>query len=879
MKTLLNTSIKLIYLVLSFTFLNKEIKAQCGIKAGSNDSILVCGESTNLFIQTDWQLIPTVAMQKLRSISLIQKDILFVGADSGKVYKTINGGNSFFQINSPNTNGSIRDIWFFNQQSGLVFTDSAKIFKTSNGGNNWQEIYYPLTIPDSSYTWTQRVFNSVTFITENIGFVGGLIYSPSGIQGAIFYKTTNAGNTWTPVALPNIKGIEKVYFTDTATGYICSNGSILKTTNGGQTWVSIFNLQNASMKDICFINKDTGFAASNSILRTFDGGTTWTTINSPSLFARGIKTDQTNSLYVFYSGAIYKSVDLGNTWLKININASLGQYSHYIEAISFTYQHPGIAIGFDNNLNNGFVLKMDQIDSVLWVADNGLIDTLSTNPKVRPNFSTTYFVTAWMGGCSSFSDVTVLVNPLEINLKLLHTVSCGDSLQILTTSNINDENLYTYQWQPSTYLLGSNQIKPIALIKTNTNYKLTVSSNNGCMDTAITQVNLNFSINAGEDINLKCGTQKELAINQAGWSKQTITLEPPIITNLNEIIDAGSDTIYLLGGRKIWQSDKNGINWRPVYNISGLNAGLWVNRAHFTTPQIGYVSAFDDGPMQGAILKTTNGGNTWQTVNVGNFQLGGVYFTSNQTGYIAASPSKILKTTNAGNNWLAVNVPTTNGLSEIFFPSNTIGYAAGNNGAIIKTINSGNSWSNLITPITRQIRALYFTSIDTGFIGTYDTIWKTTNGGISWTPFPLDNEYSRSFYITDFAFVNAQHGYASAELYNMFPSYEGGAIFETKNGGLSWERMMADSSEKLKSLYVNNKGNGMAIGGNNHFIYKDIEPQNYLWSPSIGLNNPNLRSPIANPTQTTLYSVTANINECFATDSVLVSVSKFMNPS
>jgi len=44
----------------------------------------------------------------------------------------------------------------------------------------------------------------------------------------------------------------------------------------------------------------------------------------------------------------------------------------------------------------------------------------------------------------------------------------------------------------------------------------------------------------------------------------------------------------------------------------------------------------------------------------------------------------------------------------------------------------------------------------------------------------------------------------------------------------------------------------------------------FVWSPTTGLNNPNLKNPSANPLNTTRYFVTASIGKCNATDDVIV---------
>lgn len=46
----------------------------------------------------------------------------------------------------------------------------------------------------------------------------------------------------------------------------------------------------------------------------------------------------------------------------------------------------------------------------------------------------------------------------------------------------------------------------------------------------------------------------------------------------------------------------------------------------------------------------------------------------------------------------------------------------------------------------------------------------------------------------------------------------------------------------------------------------------YSWTPSTGLSNPNIANPVANPTATTQYTVTATLDRCSITDVVVVNV-------
>ena len=51
----------------------------------------------------------------------------------------------------------------------------------------------------------------------------------------------------------------------------------------------------------------------------------------------------------------------------------------------------------------------------------------------------------------------------------------------------------------------------------------------------------------------------------------------------------------------------------------------------------------------------------------------------------------------------------------------------------------------------------------------------------------------------------------------------------------------------------------------------------YTWSPSIGLSDPNIANPVANPTTTTTYIVTVDDGGCIASDSITIYVTSLVS--
>jgi hypothetical protein len=170
---------------------------------------------------------------------------------------------------------------------------------------------------------------------------------PKPIVGAGTCCTTN------PPALAatygNTSGRVTSVATDPANGSIVyagtAGGGVWKSTNGGSTWTStsagqatLASLEGASAIGALAIDPNNSLIvyagtgednqsdsqAGWGILKTTDGGTTWTNIGSAT-FARqhigGLVVDKLNSLRVFAATDIglYRSIDGGTTWTKVTL--------------------------------------------------------------------------------------------------------------------------------------------------------------------------------------------------------------------------------------------------------------------------------------------------------------------------------------------------------------------------------------------------------------------------------------------------------------------------------------------------------------------------------------------------------------------------------
>ncbi|MFM7022646.1 MAG: YCF48-related protein [Flavobacteriales bacterium] len=136
----------------------------------------------------------------------------------------------------------------------------------------------------------------------------------------------------------------------------------------------------------------------------------------------------------------------------------------------------------------------------------------------------------------------------------------------------------------------------------------------------------------------------------------------------------------------------------------------------------------------GTILKSTNTGTSFGSVNSGTAKnLKDIVFTGT-TGVAVGSSGTILLSTNSGNSWNSITSPTVNDLNAVAFFNASNGIIVGNNGTILKTSNGGTSWTN-ITPITIYLlnKVLYLSANEVVACGAHGTVMKSTNGGNDWS--------------------------------------------------------------------------------------------------------------------------------------------------
>ncbi len=234
---------------------------------------------------------------------------------------------------------------------------------------------------------------------------------------------------------------------------------------------------------------------------------------------------------------------------------------------------------------------------------------------------------------------------------------------------------------------------------------------------------------------------------------------------------------------------------------------------YFTSESTGYVVRGDS-----AIIKTTNGGLNWLSLNgTSGYNLTDIQFTSINTGYALGDNflnriGFLLKTTNSGTNWSVINFSDIT-LNSLKFIDDTVGYILTDSNFVYKTINGGMNWA------TQSLNGNFLTSFDfvdanTGFVsGYYAKFYKTTNGGNNWISSSGPDNIGLDF-------VDANIGYST-----VFNTILSSNIIKTTNGGSNWFIIYTRDSTFLGDPFFLNVSTGWVIGSkvrSNNIQYRMI---------------------------------------------------------
>lgn len=244
------------------------------------------------------------------------------------------------------------------------------------------------------------------------------------------------------------------------------------------------------------------------------------------------------------------------------------------------------------------------------------------------------------------------------------------------------------------------------------------------------------------------------------WDTINFPIGFPAGAGFNNIYALNSDTLFASSQQYILISYDGGRNWDNV-DPSLCSGGCSFGNLYFKNIDTGFIS------IGGTILKTYNRAKNFSIVydNSSTALVGHLQFLANKVGYASwgdyhdgSNYGYIIKSLDGGNSWNELPFKF-NYITDMYFLDEKLGFVFTFNGELYKTKNGGNSWSLVSNKLgLANYPYSFFSNEFDGFYCNKNCIYHTENGGISWAKEYIGN--SDSIYFRGLSFINPSIGYA-----------------------------------------------------------------------------------------------------------------------
>lgn len=248
------------------------------------------------------------------------------------------GGRIRAVVVSPTTNNTI-----------YIASVGGGVWKTTNGGTSWfslndnfpsmsvGSLIMDRTDPNVLYAGTGESYFDTEFGENN----------KSAIQGTGIYKTTDAGATWSQLPStmnPNFNCVSRMSMSPTNNQVILASTDtgLFRTSDGGATWTQVYT---GKVFDVDFHPSDgnravAGLPGAPGVIRSTDGGLTWinatglpANLRCETVWSKSVTGNVYAAVCTGSNAKVWKSTDFGATWVLKSTGSGPGNYEAYNVAI------------------------------------------------------------------------------------------------------------------------------------------------------------------------------------------------------------------------------------------------------------------------------------------------------------------------------------------------------------------------------------------------------------------------------------------------------------------------------------------------------------------------------------------------------------------
>jgi photosystem II stability/assembly factor-like uncharacterized protein len=194
---------------------------------------------------------------------------------------------------------------------------------------------------------------------------------------------------------------------------------------------------------------------------------------------------------------------------------------------------------------------------------------------------------------------------------------------------------------------------------------------------------------------------------------------------------------------------------------------------------------------------------TWTELNpkVPRVDYLGIHFVNKDTGWACGANGALIKTTNGGNSWKTINSQTTSPILKVKSYNSQIVIASGYDGLILRSIDGGETFTQVASGVTGDLWGLQMLNDTLGWAcGNRNSLIKTTDNGLTWQIL-LTPGYTSDYWCIDF--LNESYGFIAAN----------GKVLKTTDGGNNWEIIQAGDTRSLYTIDAIDSLHIVAAGG------------------------------------------------------------------
>jgi len=543
-------------------------------------------------------------------------------------------------------------------------------FKSLDGGETWSPIGGGLTpaLPFLTGIAVDPATPPRVYATARVGLDGGL------------YRSTDAGASW---SFTRLGGLDSVAI-DPATPstlYAVGDRGVLKSSDAGANWTSVQPEPSVCVA-IAPSSPSTVYAGGNELLKTTDGGATWTTVlvNSESSVAVAIHPTMPNIVYAGLEDAgVFKTVDGGTTWTPIGPAVRDGQVLTVL-GLAIDPANPDTVYASGLTVNGGFSVYKTTNGGTTWTS-TPITVRLTSAIALAPATPATVFVGAFDDGVWRSTDGAASWNQASTGLANTWVRALAVDATAGTVYAATDRNGIARSTD------GGATWTPTASIDSGLSTLLAVATDPSTPGTAYVGTSLN-------------GVFKTVDGGQS-WSPLPGGDAPSTLVETIVVDPSSPSTVYVGGGGGAFVSTDGGGSW------TGINTGLPVlviSMAIDPTKTSTLYAGIVMEPGAG-IFKTTNAGGRWVPINTGLPMMDGSLVTAlaidpmaPNTLYAALDLQGVYKTTDGGASWAAAS----NGLPSVRVAALAVDPASPNivfvgtlDRGVFVSVDGGASWASM----------------------------------------------------------------------------------------------------------------------------------------------------------------------------------------